>query len=84
MQGEFQENAHFLEPSQSEKEAAVLHVSLGGAGRTPAPINTEILSSAEIPSQIFIGRTDAEAEVPVLGPPDAKSQPIGRDPDGKD
>ena len=35
--------------------------------------------------QIFIGRTDAEAEVPILWPPDAKSQLIGKDPDaGKD
>ena len=32
---------------------------------------------------MFIGRTDAE--VPVLGPPDAKSQLTGKDPDaGKD
>ena len=35
--------------------------------------------------RIFIGRTDAEAEVPILWPPDAKSQLIGKDPDaGKD
>ena len=34
---------------------------------------------------IFIGRTDAEAEVPILWPPDAKSQLIEKDPDaGKD
>ena len=34
---------------------------------------------------IFIGRTDAEAEAPILRPPDAKSQLIGKDPDsGKD
>ena len=34
---------------------------------------------------IFIGRTDAEAEVPILSPPDAKSLIIGKDPDaGKD
>ena len=34
---------------------------------------------------IFIGRTDAEAEAPVLWPLDAKSQLIGKDPDaGKD
>ena len=33
----------------------------------------------------FIGRTDAEAEAPMLWPPDAKSQLIGKDPDaGKD
>ena len=35
------------------------------------------------PARIFIGRTDAEA--PILWPPDAKSQLIGKDPDaGKD
>ena len=34
---------------------------------------------------IFIGRTDAEAEAPVLWPPYAKRQFIGKDPDaGKD
>ena len=34
---------------------------------------------------IFIGRTDAEAETPVLWPPHAKSWLIGKDPDaGKD
>ena len=32
-------------------------------------------------SWIFIGRTDAEAEAPVLWSPDAKSQLIGKDPD---
>ena len=36
-------------------------------------------------SWIFIGRTDPEAEVPILWPPDAKSQLIGKDSDaGKD
>ena len=34
---------------------------------------------------IFIGRTDADAEVPILWPPNAKSQLIGTDSDaGKD
>ena len=34
---------------------------------------------------IFIGRTDAEAEVPILWPPDVKSQLIRKEPDvGKD
>ena len=38
-----------------------------------------------IQSWIFIGKTDAEAEAPVLWPPDAESQHIGKDPDaGKD
>ena len=36
-------------------------------------------------SLIFIGRTDAEAEAPILWPPDRKSQLIRKDPDaGKD
>ena len=30
---------------------------------------------------MFIVRTDAEAEAPILWPPDAKSQLIGKDPD---
>ena len=34
---------------------------------------------------IFIGRTDAEAEAPILGPPDANNWLIGKDPNaGKD
>ena len=34
---------------------------------------------------IFIGRTDAEAEAPILWPPDVKGQLVGKDPDaGKD
>ena len=36
-------------------------------------------------SWVFIGRTDAEAETPILWPPDTKSQLIGKDLDaGKD
>ena len=34
---------------------------------------------------MFIGRTDVEAEAPILWPPDLKSQSIRKDPDaGKD
>ena len=36
-------------------------------------------------SRVFIGKTDAEAETPILWPPHAKSWLIGKDPDdGKD
>ena len=36
-------------------------------------------------SWIFIGRTDAEAETPIVGPPDVKNWLIWKDPDaGKD
>ena len=34
---------------------------------------------------MFIGRTEAEAEAPILWPPDAKTLLMGKDPDtGKD
>ena len=32
---------------------------------------------------IFIERTDAEAEAPILWPPEAKSRHIGKDPDAR-
>ena len=36
-------------------------------------------------SWVFIGRTDAEAETPIVWPPDAKNGLIEKDPDaGKD
>ena len=36
-------------------------------------------------SWVFIGRTDVEAETPILWPPDAKNGLTGKDPDaGKD
>ena len=36
-------------------------------------------------SWVFTGRTDAEAETPIMWPPDAKSCLTGKDPDaGKD
>ena len=34
-------------------------------------------------SWIFIGRTGADAEIPILWPPDAKSWLIGKDPDAE-
>ena len=38
-----------------------------------------------IPWPVFIGRTDAETEDPILWPPDVKNQLIRKDPDaGKD
>ena len=43
------------------------------------------VNSKGIQPGIFIGRTHAEAEAPIIWPPDAKSQCIGKDPDaGKD
>ena len=34
-------------------------------------------------SWIFTGRTDAEVEIPILWPPDVKSQLTGKDPDAE-
>ena len=43
------------------------------------------VNSKAIQPWIFIGRIDAEAEAPILWPPDSKSQLIGKDPNaGKD
>ena len=42
------------------------------------PVNSE-----GNPPRIFIGRTDPEAEDPILWPPDVKSQLIGKDPDAR-
>ena len=41
------------------------------------------LNSKGNQSWIFIGRTDAEAESPVLWPPDAKNLPFWKDPDAE-
>ena len=59
-----------------------------GAERTLAsPLDCKIqaVSSKGDQSWVFIGRTDAEAETPVLWPPHAKSGLIGKDSDaGRD
>ena len=48
-----------------------------------SPLDCEIkwVNPTEKQLQIFIGRTDAEAETPILWPPDVKSQLTGKDPD---
>ena len=57
--------------------------------RTPeSPLNIEEIKPVNPKGNqpwIFMGRTDTEAEVPILWPPDAKSQLIENDLDaGKD
>ena len=53
-----------------------------------SPLDSKEIQSAHPKgnqSWIFIGRTDAEAETPILWPPDAKNWLIWKDPDaGKD
>ena len=57
--------------------------------KTPeSPLDSEEIKPVnpkENESWIFIGKTDTEAETPILWPPHAKRQVIGKDPDaGKD
>ena len=53
-----------------------------------SPLDSKEIKSADPKGnqpRIFIGRTDAKAEVPILWPPDVKNGLIGKDPDaGKD
>ena len=50
--------------------------------RAPKPLHTV---HAVLKARIFIGRTDAEAEAPILWSPDVTNRLIGKDPDaGKD
>ena len=47
--------------------------------------NLDSIFKSRDQSWVFIGRTDAEAETPVLWPPDSKSRLTGTDPDaGRD
>ena len=50
-----------------------------------AQLNLRTTSKWKCPSWVFIGRTDVEAETPILWPPNVKSWLIWKDPDtGKD
>ena len=52
---------------------------------SPLDYKTKAVNPKENQSWIFIGRTDAEAEAPILWPPDVTSQLTEQDPDaGKD
>ena len=60
---------------QGQKKKQTLFLNLGVENLT----ETNILI---IEWKIFIERTDAEAETPILLPPDVKSWLTGKDPDG--
>ena len=56
-----------------------------GQNRIERVIKNNPFSPKENQPWFFIGMTDAEAEAPILWPPDAKSWLTGKDPDaGKD
>ena len=58
-----------------------------GVGKTlESPLDSKEIKPVNLKgnqSWIFIGRTDAEAETPILWPPDKKSWLIGKDPDAE-
>ena len=50
-----------------------------------SPLDCKEIHAIGNQSSVFTERTDAEAEAPILWPPDAKNCLIGKDPDaGKD
>ena len=57
-------------------------VVLGKTLESPLDCKIKPVNPKGNQSWIFFGRTDAEAEAPIIWPPDAKSQLIGKDPDG--
>ena len=63
-------------------------LNCGVGGTLESPLDSKEIQPAHPKgnqSWIFIGRTDAEAEAPILWPPDVKNWLIGKDPDaGKD
>ena len=69
----------------SAKESMLLNC---GVREDSSPLNCKEIKAVnrkENQSWIFTGRTEAEAEAPVLWAPDAKNQLNGKDPDaGKD
>ena len=69
-------------PKNSCSRTAVLEKTL----ESPLDcMEIKTVTSKEHQSSVLTGKTDAEAEVPILWPPDVKSQLIGRDPNaGKD
>ena len=62
-----------------------LYCGAGEDGREFPWLQDQLVSFKGNPSWVFMGRTDAEAEVPILWPPNVKSWLIWNDPDaGKD
>ena len=66
----------------SAKELMLLNCGIGKDSESPLNCKEiKLFNSEGNQSWLFIGRTDAEAESPILWPPDVKSCLIGKDPD---
>ena len=71
----------FVSPPNPHVEALIPNVTVFGGGA----FWRQLVSPKGNQPCIFIGRTDAKAEAPLLWPPDENSQLTGKDPDaGKD
>ena len=69
----------------STEELMLLNCGVGEDSWESLGLQGDPTSPKENQSWIFIGRTEAEADTPILWPPDAKSGLLGKDPDaGKD
>ena len=69
----------------SAKEMMLLNGGVGETLESPLDYKIKPVNPKGNQSWIFVGRTDAEAEAPILWPPDAKNWLIGKDPGaGKD
>ena len=70
----------------SAKEMMLLNCGVGETLESPLDYKEiKLIDPKGNQSWIFIERTDAEAEAPILQPPDAKNRLIGKEPDaGKD
>ena len=73
----------------STKELTLSNCGAGEDSRVPWRSNQSILKAIKPVNAkgnqpwIFIGRTDVEAEAPILGPPDVKSWLIRKNPDAR-
>ena len=75
-----------LSSHTNTKELILLNCGVGeGSWEFPGLQGDQTINTKGNQSWIFIGSTDAEAETPILWPPDAKNWLTGKDPDtGKD
>ena len=70
---------------KSLKAEKLILLNCGAGEDSCEPLGLQGDPTSPSQSWVFIGRTDAEEEAPVLWPPDEKNRLIGKDPDaGKD
>jgi len=77
--------SRFFSQHHSSKASILQHSAFFFMVQLSHPYMTTTVNPKGNQSWIFTGRTDAEAEAPIVWPPDAKNRLLGKDPDaGKD